>query len=44
MGVPVKLGAEGVEEVIELELTEDEQRALQASAAAVREVVDLLST
>ncbi len=44
MGVPVKLGAGGVEEIIELELTDDEQQALDASAAAVREVVGVLST
>ncbi len=43
MGVPVKLGAGGVEEVVELELTADEQRALEASADAVREVVDVLT-
>ena len=39
MGVPVKLGAGGIEEIVELELTEDEQAMLQASADAVREVV-----
>jgi len=44
MGVPVKLGADGVEEIIALELTDDEQAALDASAAAVREVVDLLGS
>jgi malate dehydrogenase len=44
MGVPVKLGANGVEEVVELELSEDEQSALEASAAAVRDVVGVLGT
>jgi malate dehydrogenase len=43
MGVPVLLGAEGVEEIVELELSEEEQRQLQASADAVREVVGVLS-
>jgi malate dehydrogenase len=44
MGVPVKLGAGGIEEIVELELTEDEQTALQESADAVREVVGVLTT
>src|SRR5919197_645553 len=39
MGVPVKLGTAGVEEIVELELTEDENALLQESADAVREVV-----
>jgi malate dehydrogenase len=43
MGVPVKLGAGGVEEIVELELTDDEQAALATSADAVREVVGVLS-
>jgi len=43
MGVPVKLGAGGIEEIVELDLTDDEQTALQASADAVREVVGVLS-
>jgi malate dehydrogenase len=42
MGVPVKLGAGGIEEVVELELTADERSAFEASAAAVREVVGVL--
>jgi malate dehydrogenase len=42
MGVPVKLGAAGVEHIIELNLTADEKAALHKSAAAVRELVDLL--
>jgi malate dehydrogenase len=42
MGVPVVLGAGGVERVVELDLTADEQAELQASADAVREVVAVL--
>ena len=44
MGVPVKLGAGGIEQVVELELTKDERAALDASADAVRDVVGVLST
>jgi malate dehydrogenase len=43
MGVPVKLGAGGIEEIVELELSDDEREALDASAEAVREVVGVLS-
>jgi malate dehydrogenase len=42
MGVPVKLGAGGVEEIVKLRLTADEKKMLRASAAAVREVVGVL--
>jgi malate dehydrogenase len=44
MGVPVKLGSGGIEEVIELELTKQERGWLTESADAVREVVGVLST
>ena len=44
VGVPVRLGASGIEKIVELELTGDEHAALQASAAAVREVVGVLTT
>jgi malate dehydrogenase len=44
MGVPVKLGADGIEEIVELDLSDDEQRMLQESADAVREVVGVLTT
>jgi len=44
MGVPVKLGAGGIEQILELELTEDEQAMLNDSADAVREVVGVLSS
>src|SRR5436190_22900196 len=40
IGVPVKLGAGGVEHIIELKLSAEEDRALKRSAAAVRELVD----
>jgi malate dehydrogenase len=42
MGVPIKLGTAGVEEIVELELTDGERGELDASAAAVREVVSVL--
>jgi malate dehydrogenase len=44
MGVPVKLGRGGIEDIIELDLSEDEQTMLNESADAVREVVGVLST
>jgi malate dehydrogenase len=44
MGVPVKLGSGGIEQIIELDLTEEEQAMLKASAEAVREVVGVLTT
>jgi malate dehydrogenase len=44
MGVPVKLGRAGVEQILEVELDETEQAALAASADAVREVVGVLTT
>lgn len=44
MGVPVKLGAGGIEEIIELELSEEEQAMLNESADAVREVVGVLTS
>jgi malate dehydrogenase len=42
VGVPVKLGASGIEEIIQINLTTDERAALQKSAAAVQELVSLL--
>jgi len=42
VGVPVKLGEKGVEQVIEIKLTPEENAALQKSAAAVRELVNVL--
>jgi malate dehydrogenase len=44
MGVPVKLGRRGIEQVVELDLSDDERSALHASADAVREVVTVLTT
>jgi malate dehydrogenase len=44
MGVPVKLGAGGIERILELELREEEQAMLNESADAVREVVGVLSS
>jgi malate dehydrogenase len=44
MGVPVKLGAEGIEEIIELDLSDEEREQLRASAEAVRDVVGVLTT
>jgi malate dehydrogenase len=43
MGVPVKLGSGGIDEVIQLELTEEERAWLEESAAAVRDVVSVLT-
>ena len=43
VGLPVKLGAGGVEEFVEVELTEAESSALQASADAVQELVDVMA-
>jgi malate dehydrogenase len=42
MGVPVRLGAAGVEEIVKLGLDAEERKQLRASAAAVREVVGVL--
>ena len=42
VGVPVKLGSGGAEEVIEIALEPDERAALDKSAAAVKELVDVL--
>jgi malate dehydrogenase len=42
MGVPVKLGAAGIEEIVELDLTEQERAWFDESAAAVRDVVSVL--
>ncbi|MBI5581372.1 MAG: malate dehydrogenase [Deltaproteobacteria bacterium] len=44
IGVPVKLGAKGVEKVIEIKLAPEEQAALQKSAAAVQELKSVLAT
>jgi malate dehydrogenase len=42
VGVPVKLGAKGVEQIIEINLTAEEDAALKKSAAAVKELTDVI--
>jgi len=42
-GVPVKLGAGGIEEILEVELTDAEAAALKASADSVQELVDIMA-
>jgi len=44
VGVPIKLGRNGMEQIIEIKLTSEERAALDKSAAAVKEVVDKLKT
>lgn len=43
ISVPVKLGRNGIEEIVELELTDSEQQALTTSAEAVRELVKVIN-
>ena len=42
VGVPVKLGARGVEQIIQIKLTAEEDVALKKSAAAVKELTDVI--
>ena len=42
VGVPVKLGARGAEQIIEITLTAEEDAALKKSAASVKELVDII--
>ena len=42
VGVPVKLGANGLEEIIEIKLTDEEHAALNKSAAAVKELITVI--
>jgi malate dehydrogenase len=42
VGVPVKLGTRGVEEIVQITLTPDEDAALKKSAGAVKELVDVI--
>jgi malate dehydrogenase len=44
LGVPVKLGAKGIEKIYEIKLQSDEQAALNKSAAAVQELVDVIKS
>ena len=43
VGVPVKLGAGGMEQVMEIQLTDDEKAALQGSADSVKELVEVMN-
>ena len=43
VGVPIRLGGAGIEEIIEFDLTEEEQAALENSAEAVRELVEVMA-
>jgi malate dehydrogenase len=42
VGVPVKLGAKGIEQIIEIKLTAEEQAGLDKSAAAVKELCGVI--
>ena len=42
VGVPVKLGAKGIEQIVEIKLTSEEQAALKKSADAVQELVSVI--
>jgi malate dehydrogenase len=42
VGVPVKLGARGIEQIIEIKLTPEEKAALQKSADSVKELVQII--
>jgi malate dehydrogenase len=42
VGVPVKLGARGAEQIIQIKLTPEENKELQKSANSVRELVSVL--
>ena len=44
VGVPVKLGARGIEQIYEIKLTADEQAKLNKSAASVQELVNVLAS
>ena len=41
-GVPIKLGSNGVEEIIEVELTQEESKALKNSAESVKELIEIM--
>jgi malate dehydrogenase len=43
VGVPVKLGAKGIEQIIEIKLTPEEKAALDKSAASVKELVGVIN-
>jgi malate dehydrogenase len=44
VGVPVRLGKAGVEEIVEIDLEDDEKQQLEKSAAAVKELVDAMAS
>ena len=44
MGVPVKLGAGGIEEIVQVQLSPEEKAALDKSARAVKELVDVMNS
>ena len=43
VGVPTKLSAKGVEEVVEIKLSDDETALLRKSADAVQELIDIMA-
>jgi malate dehydrogenase len=43
LGVPCKLGRNGLEKILEIDLTDDERAALERSAQAVREPMSVIS-
>ncbi|MFQ6030956.1 MAG: malate dehydrogenase [Dehalococcoidia bacterium] len=42
VGVPIKIGADGMEQIMEIQLSEEEQFALNSSAASVQELVEVM--
>jgi malate dehydrogenase len=42
VGVPVKLGSRGIEKIYQIKLHQSEQAALEKSAAAVKELIDVI--
>jgi malate dehydrogenase len=44
VGVPVKLGADGIEKIYEIDLTAEEKAALAKSAGSVQELVDVIKS
>ena len=42
-GVPIKLGANGIEEIIEIDLTDEESKALKNSAESVKELIEIMA-
>jgi malate dehydrogenase len=44
VGVPVKLGAAGIEEIVEIDLSDEEKGELQKSAGAVKELVEAMAS